>query len=190
VIAILIGLMAGLAVWGCSIRCRAGGGAHLRQGTAARLDLRSRESLLRFDQYMANYAATARLLANHRRLAQYLEPLFWFPEEDVEPIVYEGFRPFWLPDFFGRNALLAPSHVLLMDSRGRVREIYQAGDLKPLPEEMLAEPRSGSARGDDVRTVLTRSAISPTWWSATGSRTPAATPWAIWWSWCPSTRTF
>jgi two-component system sensor kinase FixL len=156
VIAILIGLIAGLAVWGVldQVQSRAVERIFDKE-LSARLDLRSRESLLRFNQYMVNYATTARLLANHRRLAQYLEPLFWFPEEQVDPIVYEGFRPFWLPDFFGRNALLAPSHVLLIDSRGQVREIYQAGELK-LPAEMLSETRQWVSEGDDVRTVLVR----------------------------------
>jgi PAS domain S-box-containing protein len=160
-IAILIGLIAGLAVWGVldQVQSRAVERIFNKELTA-RLDLRSRESLLRFDQYMANYAATARLLANHRRLAQYLEPLFWFPEDDVEPVVYEKFRPFWLPDFFGRNALLAPSHVLLMDTRGQVREIYQAGD-EPLPAEMLAESRSWAGAGDDVYTALVRAGDLP-----------------------------
>ena len=155
-IAIMIGLMAGLGVWMVldQVQSRAVGRIFDKE-LRARLDLRSRESLLRFDQYMANYAATARLLANHRRLAQYLEPLFWFPEEDVDPIVYEGFRPFWLPDFFGRNALLTPSHVLLIDSRGRVREVYQAGDLA-LPDEMLADASQWAGAGDEVRTLLAR----------------------------------
>jgi len=156
VIAILIGLMAGLAVWGVldQVQSRAVERIFHKELTA-RLDLRSRESLLRFDQYMASYAATTRLLANHRRMAQYLEPLFWFPDEDVKPIVYEGFRPFWLPDFFGRDALLAPSHVLLIDSRGRVREIYQAGDSE-VPDEMLADTSQWVDDGDEVRTVLAR----------------------------------
>ena len=156
VIAILIGLFAGLAVWGVLDQVQSQAvGRIFEQELQARLDLRSRESLLRFDQYMANYAATARLLANHRRLAQYLEPLFWFPEEEITPVVYEGFRPFWLPDFFGRNALLAPSHVLLMDSRARVREIYQASD-HALPDEMLLDAQQWVGSGDDVHTVLTR----------------------------------
>ncbi len=160
-IAILIGLVAGLAVWGVldQVQSRAVERIFNKELTA-RLDLRSRESLLRFDQYMNNYAATARLLANHRRLAQYLEPLFWFPEENVEPVVYEQFRPFWLPDFFERNALLAPSHVLLMDTRGQVREVYQAGT-SPLPAELLAEARNWVDAGDDVHTVLARAGDQP-----------------------------
>jgi PAS domain S-box-containing protein len=161
VIAILIGLFAGLAVWGVLDQVQSQAvGRIFDQELQARLDLRSRESLLRFDQYMANYAATARLLANHRRLAQSLEPLFWFPEEEITPVVYEGFRPFWLPDFFGRNALLAPSHVLLMDSRARVREIYQASD-HALPDEMLLDAQQWVGSGDDVHTVLTRTADQP-----------------------------
>lgn len=156
VIAILIGLMVGLAVWGVLDQVQSRAVQRIFETELrARLDLRSRESLLRFDQYMNNYAATARLLANHRRLAQYLEPLFWFPEDDVDPIVYEGFRPFWLPDFFGRNALLAPSHVLLLDSRGRVREIYQVGT-RPLPAEMLADAEQWVGEDDEVRTLLER----------------------------------
>ena len=160
-IAILIGLVAGLAVWGVLDQVQSKAVERIfNKELTARLDLRSRESLLRFDQYMNNYAATARLLANHRRLAQYLEPLFWFPEEDVEPVVYEQFRPFWLPDFFERNALLAPSHVLLMDTRGQVREIYQAGK-KPLPPEMLADAGTWVGGGEEVHTVLARSGDRP-----------------------------
>ena len=160
-IAILIGVIAGLAVWGVLDQVQSRAVEHIfNKELQARLDLRSRESLLRFDQYMTNYAATARLLANHRRLAQYLEPLFWFPEETIEPVVYAGFRPFWLPDFFGRNALLAPSHVLLVDSRGRVREIYQAGDLK-LPDEMLVDTQQWIGEDDDVRTVVARIGDQP-----------------------------
>ncbi|WP_367114720.1 ATP-binding protein [Thiohalocapsa sp.] len=160
-IAILIGLVAGLAVWGVldQVQSRAVEKIISKELTA-RLDLRSRESLLRFDQYMANYAATAQLLANHRRLAQYLEPLFWFPEDNVKPVVYQKFRPFWLPDFFGRNALLAPSHVLLMDTRGQVREIYQAGDA-PLPDELLAESPGWIGDGDEVHTVFARVGDQP-----------------------------
>jgi PAS domain S-box-containing protein len=156
IIAMLIGLLAGLAVWGVldQVQSRAVERIFDKE-LRDRLHMRSRESLIRFDQYMTNYAATTRLLANHRRLAQYLEPLFWFPEERIEPVVYAGFRPFWLPDFFERNALLAPSHVLLVDSRGQVREIYQAGD-EALPQELLADTGQWLDDSDDVRTVLSR----------------------------------
>ncbi len=156
VIAILVGLIAGLAVWVVldQVQSKAIERIFGRE-LSMRLDLRARESLIRFDQYMTNYAATTRLLANHRRLAQYLEPLFWFPGEVLDPVIYAGFRPFWLPDVFGRNALLAPSHVLLVDSRGLVREIYQAGDA-PLPAELGNDLSQWLGGSDDVQAVLAR----------------------------------
>ncbi len=156
VIGILIGLIAGLAVWIVldQVQSKAVERIFGRE-LSMRLDLRARESLIRFEQYMTNYAATTRLLANHRRLAQYLEPLFWFPGETFEPVVYAGFRPFWLPDVFGRNALLAPSHVLLVDSRGLVREVYQAGD-EALPEELTGNLRQWLGDLDEVQRILAR----------------------------------
>ncbi len=144
VLALLIGLFAGLVVWG-----------FLAQELQLRLDQRSRENLMRFDQYLENYAATTRLLANHRRLALYLEPLFWFADEQVEPQVYEGFRPYWLPDMLGRNALTSPSHVLLVDRKGLIREVYADGRQR-LPRELSTVVTDQYLDESSVRTVLTR----------------------------------
>jgi PAS domain S-box-containing protein len=155
VIAILVGLLAGVAVWGVleqiqSRQVKKIFGEELR----SRLDLRARESLIRFDQYLANYAATARLLANHRRLAEYLEPLFWPREAEAGPRLYREFRPDWLPDFFDRNALTPPSHVLLVDTEGRPREVYQAAE-GPLPAELEGGVGAHLLDASEVRTVLT-----------------------------------
>ena len=160
-IAILIGLIAGLAVWGVldQIQSRAVKTIFDKE-LQARLELRARESLLRFNQYLNNYAATTRLLANHRRLSQYLEPLFWFPEETIVPVRHESVRPFWLPEFFERNALLMPSHVLLVDTRGRVREIYQPG-ATALPEELSSEIPFWNQAKNEVQVALLRLKDAP-----------------------------
>jgi len=156
VISILVGLAAGLAVWVVldQVQSRA-----IKKITdkelQTQLDLRARESLIRFDQYVTNYAATVRLLANHRSLAEYLEPLFWFPHEDVEPVVYREYHPSWLTDFIERNALPAPSHVLLVDSRGQIREMYQSGNAE-LPRELSERIGEQFPNDGDVRAVLTR----------------------------------
>lgn len=155
-ISLVVGLAAGLAVWGVldQIQSRA-----IKKITdkelEVQLDWRARESLIRFDQYMANYAMTARLLANHRSLAEYLEPVFWFPQESVEPVVYRRFPPAWLTDFIERNALSPPSHVLLTDTLGQIREMYQSGN-RELPLE-LSEGVSEQFRDTSgMRSVLTR----------------------------------
>jgi two-component system, LuxR family, sensor kinase FixL len=155
-IAILIGLAVGLGVWLVldQVQTRQVGKI-FDQELEAQLHQRARESLIRFDRYLSDYGSTTRLLANHRRLSEYLEPLFWFEDDDAKPVVYKEFRPYWLPDFFDRGALSSPSHVLLADPQGRVREVFQAGE-DPLPEEVASRipPRLLNPR--EVRAVIER----------------------------------
>jgi len=156
VLSVLIGLFVGLLVWDFLDRTQRGAMRDLfREELQLRLDQRSRENLIRFDQYLENYAATTRLLANHRRLALYLGPLFWSEEDVVEPRHYQGFRPYWLPDLIGRNALTAPSHVLLVDNAGEIREIYSTTD-RPLPGELASGEIEQFLDQSRVRTVLNR----------------------------------
>lgn len=156
VLSILIGLFAGFSVWGFLDRLHGDAVRELfQEELQLRLDQRSRENLIRFDQYLENYAATTRLLANHRRLALYLEPLFWFAGEQAPPRRYEGFRPYWLPDLIGRNALTAPSHVLLVDIKGQIREIYRTGT-RELPRDISTVIGDQFLDESRVRTVMTR----------------------------------
>ncbi|MCB2263714.1 MAG: PAS domain S-box protein [Candidatus Thiosymbion ectosymbiont of Robbea hypermnestra] len=135
VLSILVGVLVGLAVWAVLDRIQ---GRAIKKiadrELQAQLDQRARESLIRFDQYLRNYATTVRLLANHRSLAEYLEPLFWSPRDEFEPVVYRKTPPPWLTDFIARSALPAPSHILLVDTQGRIREMYQSGGAA-LPQE-------------------------------------------------------
>ncbi|CRI65805.1 Multi-sensor signal transduction histidine kinase [Thiocapsa sp. KS1] len=156
VIAILIGLAVGFAVWGLLDQVQSRQVDKIfEQELQAQLDQRARESLIRFDRYLSNYGATTRLLANHRRLSEYLEPLFWFDDDDAVPVVYKEFRPHWLPDFFEREALSSPSHVLLTDPQGRVREVFQAGE-DPLPEEIATRIPARLLNVREVRSVIER----------------------------------
>ena len=155
VIAIVVGLAAGLAVWGVLEQIQSRQIKKIfHEELRSRLDLRSRESLIRFDQYLSSYAATTRLLANHRRLAEYLHPVFWSLDDDFEPALYLRNRPVWLSDFFERNALSPPSHVLLIDANGRTREVFQAGE-EPLPAELAESVGNHLLDDREVRTVLT-----------------------------------
>ena len=136
VIAMVIGLAAGLAVWVVLDRIQTRQVDRIfDRELADQLHLQAQESLVRFDRYLASYGMTTRLLANHRRLAEYLEPRFWSKGESGGPLVYREFRPFWLPDLFARDALRPPSQVLLADLEGRVREVFQAGP-RPMPAEL------------------------------------------------------
>jgi PAS domain S-box-containing protein len=156
ILSILVGLAAGLAVWGILDQMQSReidkiSDKELRE----QLDLRARESLTRFDQYLTNYAATTRLLANHRRLAEYLDPLVWSSEGIIEPLVFREHPPSWLTDFMDRDAPSAPSHILLVDRRGRIREMFQSGPAK-LPLELREGVGEQFRDPSEVRAVVTR----------------------------------
>ncbi|MBK5963583.1 PAS domain-containing sensor histidine kinase [Thiocystis minor] len=155
-IAILIGLVAGIAVWSILDQIQSRQVDKIfAQELRIQLDLRARESLIRFDRHLSSYSAMTRLLANHRRLSEYLEPLFWSENETLAPVVYKEFRPHWLPDVFEPAVLSPPSHVLLTDSRGRVREVFQAGE-DPLPEEIATRVNSQFLDRRAVLSVIER----------------------------------
>ncbi|NEX21583.1 PAS domain S-box protein [Thiorhodococcus mannitoliphagus] len=155
-IAIVIGLVAGLVIWTTLDQVQSRQVDKIfGQELDVQLELRARESLIRFDRYLSSYAATTRLLANHRKLSEYLEPLFWSADESVNPVVYKDFRPTWLPDFFERDALTAPSHVLLTDPQGKVREIFQPGPTA-VPAEIATEVPTQFLDDREVRTVIER----------------------------------
>ncbi len=155
-IAIVIGLAAGIAIWSILDQIQSRQVDKIfGQELKVQLDLRARESLIRFDRYLSSYEATTRLLANHRKLSEYLEPLFWFADETVTPVVYKDFRPTWLPGFFERDALTPPSQVLLTDPRGQVREIFQPR-AEAVPQELIAQVSSQFLDAREVRSVIER----------------------------------
>jgi two-component system, LuxR family, sensor kinase FixL len=124
-IAILVGLIAGLAVWSILDHIQSFQVDKIfRQELRVQLELRAQESLIRFERHLASYGALTQLLANHRRLSTYLET---HPLTPATPIVHTAARPLWLPDFFERAVLTPPSHLLLTDVRGQVQEIVQTG---------------------------------------------------------------
>ncbi len=128
-IAILVGLIAGLAVWSILDQIQSFQVDKIfRQELRVQLELRAQESQIRFERHLASYSGLTQLLANHRRLSVYLET---HPLPSTPPIAYTAARPLWLPDFFERAALSLPTHLILTDLRGQVREIFQT-DTKPL----------------------------------------------------------
>ena len=102
------------------------------------LDQRAREALIHFDHSVSSYETTVRLLSNHRSLANYLNPVYWFPDDQDPPIVYTDRQPTWLPEPERWQTLASPSHILLLDTEGQVREEYQLQQTE-LPEELLSQ---------------------------------------------------
>ncbi len=134
-LSILVGLACGLVTWIVldQIQHKA-----LREifhkELQAQVDRRARASLIGFGQYLQHYITATRLLANHRRMFMYLEPLSWFEDEAAEPL-HQGEFPPWLPAGAFQNLQIHPAHILLLDPQGRMRESYRLGN-RELPAEL------------------------------------------------------
>ncbi|MCW8905810.1 MAG: PAS domain S-box protein [Sedimenticola sp.] len=137
-LSILIGLLCGLVVWAMldQVQPQALRGIFAEE-LESRLNQQARETLIRFDNYVLAHTSTARLLANHRQLANYLEPIYWFGGADRQPRHYLSTPP-WLPGSTLWQSLVRPSHILLLDNEGRTREVFQLGE-RALPEELAAD---------------------------------------------------
>lgn len=134
-LAIMIGLACGFVVWVVldQVQPPALREIFFRE-LKTRLDQQARETLIRFENSVSAHTSTTRLLANHRQLANYLEPIYWFEADKEPPLLYTRTPP-WLPPSSLWKRLVRPSHILLIDTRGRTREIYQVGT-QPLPKEL------------------------------------------------------
>ncbi|MCP3869122.1 MAG: PAS domain S-box protein [Gammaproteobacteria bacterium] len=135
-LSILIGLFCGMVVWVVldQVQPRA-----LRQIFSeelnTRLDQQARETLIRFENYVTAHTSATRLLSHHRQLSSYLEPIYWFDNDDISPVIYYE-NPPWLPSSSLWRPLIRPSYILLLDRKGRTREIFNVGD-EVLPGELL-----------------------------------------------------
>ncbi len=145
VLAALFGLLTAAAVWIVidPIQTRAIGNI-FREELKAQLETRARESMLRFDSFVQSYVNTTRLLANHRRMADYLEPLVWFSADEEPPVVYLDRQPLWLPASAIQGLPVKPDYAVLADTGGKIREVYQLAQ-RPLPQEVEPELRHAIA---------------------------------------------
>jgi len=132
-LAVLIGGLCGLAVWLLVDRFQTAAIRDVfQEDLGRRLDRWAVANLIAFDSYVDSYTSVTRLLASHRRMASYLDLVSWDAQGPITPRVYRGQSPPWLPLTERWRHLVQPSHLLLIDTSGRVREVYQLGE-QPLP---------------------------------------------------------
>lgn len=138
-LAAIAGLAVGIVVWLINDQVQTKALRDIfRQESIERLQQHEHESLVRFDHFIQSYKATTRLLASHRRMSAYLDPLIWNSHQPSPAILYDYDPPPWLPDRAIWHLSIPPSHVLLIDTFGNIREEYQVSD-KPLPRELLSQ---------------------------------------------------
>ncbi|MGV6826225.1 MAG: PAS domain-containing sensor histidine kinase [bacterium] len=139
VLAIIFGMMASGVVWVVLDRIQPRAISDIFEAEIdSQLDQRSREALIRFDNFLQSYITVTRLVANHRKMAVYLDPVIWQFLDEGPPIIHQAFEPEWMPDTSIWEMTVPPSHVLLVDPEGVVREIYYLGDVE-FPSQLQSE---------------------------------------------------
>jgi two-component system, LuxR family, sensor kinase FixL len=137
-LAAMVGLCCGLLVWLVLELVQPKAVRTLLQKELERQqEERARVTLMRFQGHLQSHIATTRLLAHHRRLASYLEPIHWPPDREAAPIFHFQPPP-WLPELASLSPQFAPSYLLLLDGRARLREVFQLSPRR-LPE-VLGRP--------------------------------------------------
>ena len=152
-LALVFGLVTGLGLWLVIDRLQTRALSDIfDQALESQLDQQARESLIRFDEYRRSFSSFVRLLASHRRMADYLDPIIW-SRRSRDTVVYpESEPPAWLPGESRWQGGVSPRHFLLVDNAGIIRERYSPqGDA--LPEALAADPGTYLAAGRRRATV-------------------------------------
>ena len=146
-LALAFGLVTGLIVWLVVDRVQTRALSNIfDQALESQLDQQARESLIRFDEYRRSFTYFARLLATHRRMADYLDPIIWGRRAPGIIQYNAGNPPPWLPDDLSWQGGVSPRHFLLVDSAGAIREQYSPGG-ETLPTALLGDPKNYLTNG-------------------------------------------
>lgn len=139
VFALVLGLTVGAMAWLVIDRAQTRALSEIfDEALAGQLEQVARESLIRFDEHRRSFEFLARLLANHQRMATYLEPIIW--SERTGPVrVYNAEQPAWLPRGRIWRDIAQPSHLIMVDPDGGLREVYKISG-EPLPKALVEDP--------------------------------------------------
>ncbi len=102
------------------------------------LDKEAKENRRLFSTYIKEYKSAAKILVSMASLKDYLEGVSkeaWAKENNVEVFLYNEIPP-WFPNTSILRSLVHIDFALLLDSRQRIREVYQGGDIK-IPDALL-----------------------------------------------------
>lgn len=147
VLALAFGVLTGVALWLVVDRIQTRALSNIfDQALESQLDQQARESLIRFDEYRRSFVYYTRLVATHRRMADYLDPIIW-GRRSTDLVHYDAPNPpVWLPDDLDWHGGLNPRHFLLVDPTGLARELYSPGG-EEMPVGLVAEARGLLAAG-------------------------------------------
>ncbi|MEJ2696243.1 MAG: ATP-binding protein [Candidatus Sulfobium sp.] len=124
---LLLTLIVGTAAWAALdyFQSRALEGIFLGQ-LEERLDREAQEDRIRFDSYVKAHHESVKLLVAQKGFMDYVERKCRGWKGAPEGVVFRRELPEWLPKPSVLRSLVRIRYALLLDGKGRVREIYQA----------------------------------------------------------------
>ena len=98
------------------------------------LQQRANDDRISFDQHVAQYSKAARLIVNQKNFSDYVISHLSKP---FTKLTYYSESPPWLPDASVMRYFIRIPYAILIDGKGRSREIYINAP-KPIPQALLA----------------------------------------------------
>jgi PAS domain S-box-containing protein len=158
-LSLLAGILCGLVTW---LLLEPIQGKHLEQlfhnELVTRLDIRAVETRRRFEEFLKEWQVQGHSLSNHWQLITYLNSFSW--QDSKRQVKYYNKSPGWLEAGHPNVSTIEPSQVVLLDTRGNAREIYQK-ELLPFSLERVIESYPG--RDGAVISLFNRSPYLLVW---------------------------
>jgi len=106
-----------------------------RQQLTERLAQEALEDRLNFDRYISAHNQLVRMLVTQKQFIDFVERKQW-SGEDKGGTTFHRKPPPWLPKLSAFRSFVGIRHALLVDSGGKVREVYRASEDR-LPDPLL-----------------------------------------------------
>ncbi|MBI5050465.1 MAG: GGDEF domain-containing protein [Nitrospirae bacterium] len=101
-----------------------------------RLSKQAMEDRLSFDRYIKAHTQLITLFITQKKFSDYVEKQNWSASDTTE-IKYHKRAPSWFPSFLLLKTFIKPMYTLLLDTQGRVREVYELHPGHTLPQSLL-----------------------------------------------------
>ncbi|MBF0507766.1 MAG: hypothetical protein HQK57_02435 [Deltaproteobacteria bacterium] len=116
------------------------------------LHTQAHEDRIRFDGYVAGYRQTLKLIVSQKSFLDHVLHDDFSLDGDA-PVMHRHEIPLWLPDAAIMRKLVHIHYALLIDGKGRIKEIYQGWPDQP-PQSLL-HPSVRLIRISDEQSILT-----------------------------------
>jgi diguanylate cyclase (GGDEF)-like protein len=118
-----------------------------------RLREQANEDRLSFDRYVKAHLHSAKLFISQKNFSDYIERQKWFAGDSIK-VKRHMKSPEWFPRASVLRTFAQPRYALLLDSRGRLREIYSRVTVEAMPEFLfsLSEQLILKSRGQNFIT--------------------------------------